>query len=672
MGWRPGRALNDELPAEPASSLGLTPTTPPPRHGDAHRQTNRHGGDQLRSISKVTARVLLCYAIVAVIVPLDPSMPAASPESGWRVAVNRALADHLVFGRDFVFTYGPYGGVLTGVYEPTVRTLILTAAVVFAAAYGSALLTAFWDAGTTMVAVVSLGILTMGPLNVDGLALIFPMVMTFSVHRLGWTGFPRYLALGLYGLALSLLPFTKVSVLPAVIVGEAACLYLLLRRRDLRGFATMAAVSCAGVIGWWVAAWQPLTALPTYITRSLNLIEGYSAAMSLHDSSRLSPGTVTVLFGLSAATVLVTTAVKGQRGPLTRVELLMTALTLFLVFKAGFVRSDQHMAVGPLGILVAWALVVRGLTLSRRAVAVLNMFLIPATILCFLATTLISPIETIKMRTTAPLTDFVHGRLGTKSLDRSYEAAMARIRGAFLLPKLDGTADLYPASLNVLLAQRVVWQPRPVVQSYAAYDAELASLNAKHVQGPHGPQSLLFKIRPVDQRLPALEDGPSWRPLLERYRLEGESSGYLYLHRLAVPRQSVLGEVHAIEARLGETVRIPAGNAMQLATVDLTPTLVGHLRNVVWKLPELRIDILTADGSTHVRRFVAAMAGSEFLVSPYVQSTGDFAELFGQHDPDPAHEVVAVKIRLEKPHWPGAALSWSSTYHLRLRSMKIE
>jgi hypothetical protein len=102
--------------------------------------------------------------------------------------------------------------------------------------------------------------------------------------------------------------------------------------------------------------------------------------------------------------------------------------------------------------------------------------------------------------------------------------------------------------------------------------------------------------------------------------------------------------------------------------------VLGDVREVLWKQPELRIEVTTADGETHVHRFIPAMAATEFILSPYVGRTKEFAALLAQ-GPTPgsaANRVTSICVRLENPRWPAASASWRSTYTLSLRSVRLQ
>lgn len=66
------------------------------------------------------------------LLPLSPHMPTAGLDPSWQYAVNEAVARHLVFGRDFIFTVGPYGSIYTGLYDPATDLLMLVGGTVVA------------------------------------------------------------------------------------------------------------------------------------------------------------------------------------------------------------------------------------------------------------------------------------------------------------------------------------------------------------------------------------------------------------------------------------------------------------------------------------------------------------------------------------------------------------
>jgi hypothetical protein len=206
-----------------------------------------------------------------------------------------------------------------------------------------------------------------------------------------------------------------------------------------------------------------------------------------------------------------------------------------------------------------------------------------------------------------------------------HDAAMADIRSLHPLPPLRGTVDVYSHDQAALFAHGLEWSPRPVFQSYSAYTRGLAELNRRHLEGADAPGHLLVRVQPIDSRFPALEDGASWLPMLERYALRGDE-GFVILERQPAPARATLG---ALPAWRGKGWReLPEAGVLQLAaiTVEDGPRSLDE----AFKRPTAYdIQVRTAgDGLVREYRFLRSAGEAPFVISPLVETSGEFADLF--------------------------------------------
>jgi hypothetical protein len=366
-------------------------------------------------------------------------------------------------------------------------------------------------------------------------------------------------------------------------------------------------------------------------------------------------------------------AVLTARDPDALALTAMAALTLFLAFKASFVRADGHMQSSALTILTVGLVLLGGRSIrSMRLRALTTLAVVSAALACWLCAPLDNPITDTGARTVGLARHVLRGDAWSSALRRRYAEAMASIQDQASLPRAKGPADLYTSTLNLLFAQGAQWDPRPVIQSYSAYTPELARMNARHLTGPDAPRTVFFQVGPIDGRLPALEDGASWVPLLENYDVRPEPSGYLVLQHRPSPRSVVVGGVtQFLNGRIGRRVGLvePEPGTEWLANVDLQPTFLGRIRNLVWKGPQLRIEVRTADGATFVHRFIPAMARSDFVLSPYVGDTEGFRSLFpGQPATSNGRTVTSIRVLADSS---SARRFWSEDFTLRLRSVQV-
>jgi hypothetical protein len=179
-----------------------------------------------------------------------------------------------------------------------------------------------------------------------------------------------------------------------------------------------------------------------------------------------------------------------------------------------------------------------------------------------------------------------------------------------------------------LLANDPDWAPRPIPQSYSAYTPALARKNADHLLGPSAPANIFFSIEPIDGRLPALDDGPSWPILLSRYDVAGLRGGMAILRRTS-PAPSPIAEDRLQEGifQLGQSIALPTDAPWIWARPDVEPTWLGRIASFVYKPPPLRIAFQFADGHASDFRYIAAIGRAGFLAAPLVVTTRDFVAL---------------------------------------------
>jgi hypothetical protein len=194
---------------------------------------------------------------------------------------------------------------------------------------------------------------------------------------------------------------------------------------------------------------------------------------------------------------------------------------------------------------------------------------------------------------------------------------------------LAGSADSYPTDQTTLIAAGNEWRPRPVFQSYAAYNENLAARNRDHLVGGSAAENILFRIAPIDARLPSLEDGASWPALLSYYEPTSLSGAFLVLHRRAKPRDTRAELIGSGWHELGESVAVPDADSLLFAEILLEPSVTGRLAGAVLRSGRLRITLDLVNGRRETYRLISSMSRTGVLISPLVQDSRDFAMLYG-------------------------------------------
>jgi hypothetical protein len=205
-----------------------------------------------------------------------------------------------------------------------------------------------------------------------------------------------------------------------------------------------------------------------------------------------------------------------------------------------------------------------------------------------------------------------------------------------------------------------------VFQSYSAYTPELVELNERHLRGDAAPDNIFMAIEPIDERLPALEDGHSWLTLLRSYDFHSRAGGFFVLRRRTEPHpEPARRELSSAEHAIGDVIPVPPTSSAIFAEIDMRPSLLGRLASLFFKPPSLDLEVVTAS-ERHKYRFVPGMARPSFPLSPLVKSTEEFL-LFAARQPGflAMERVESIRMRTHSRAY------WASRFSLRLSEVEL-
>jgi hypothetical protein len=620
--------------------------------------------------SRLLSAALLLVTFLAVVVPFAPTMPGVGLDFSWQYAVNQAVAQGLNFGGDFVFTFGPYGSIYTKMFHPATDALMIGGSLYLAIAYWTCVM--FLMRASARVWPLLLCILLAGLVRLpDPLFFCYPLLAGLAVFRLVFADdgpmLDRRWAPWLIGFVfapLGLLPLVKGSTLLLCAAITSACfIALVIRRRPLAAFTCVAAPAIT-LVFFWLVAGQTLRALPGYFISMLPIVSGYTEAMAVSGN-----GADVLLYLLASVLILLAIAIQRKTSRSGRVFLLLIfSLYLFITFKAGFVRHDGHAMIAGVGILFA-ALLLQ-LAFSHRSVRLL----IAVALCCWwqidrqyaktspqgLASTVVSTYATAWR-------GLMHRLTGDGWLGVEYSRAIASIRAQADFPVLAGTTDIYSFDQSYLLASGNTWSPRPVFQSYSAYTSSLAEGNRQFLLGKRAPDNIIFKVEPIDNRVPSLEDGASWPVMLQRYAPFRMENDFLFLKKKSgVAKFEEPRPIASGIYRLGQRVALPQSGSPLFAQIVIKPTWLGRLAGVVFKSSRLRVELEMENGSKKQFQMISQMAESGFVISPLIEDAAEFSGLYGASGRLDGKRVTAMTMIL-----PGRrSLFWQDRYKLTFSQIK--
>jgi hypothetical protein len=544
---------------------------------------------QLCDSTRTTPRRLvgLSFLIATLLfsVPLGGPVPVPGLDPSWRLAMN--TFEDLQFGRDILFTYGPWGfldhPMITDRSMFAVALLARVCVITALWVVSTRSLTRVWPlwvaapVTTAFVVLVSASELSALTVAITAQYVLFH-ALDPKISERPRTGLIRVACLGALAAVVIQVKFSNGIALCAL---TALAVLTTTRLGGLRRFVTVGASAAGGFVAMMCVAWlargQSLSHLGAWVRGSLDLTSGYPEAMGFEfPDAPARPYVVAVLLGL----LVLAAAVPGLRHLPRRLQvgvLLVLGVAGGFAFKSAFTRHDPIHEVVYFVILISLFVGIVGTSRWGSWLAATGAALTAASLVAALT----DPIGILAGPDPAGAADRWRTDLDVLTsaehqTDRLEAARAAMIASHQLPPSLlekvqDKPVSIEPSEASTAWAYGLDWRPAPVFQLYSAYTPALDGLNAAAMrEAPARQRVLRHAAVPIDGRNP-LWDSPRYQLALScHYRVTHAEGIWTLLaksrNRCGTPESS--GESHV---SAGTPVEVPVPPAGHLQLVRFTP-----------------------------------------------------------------------------------------------------
>ncbi|HEY4988331.1 MAG TPA: hypothetical protein VII09_00915 [Opitutaceae bacterium] len=600
---------------------------------DAFASPSIRGGTPRRPPFLIAETVATALLLGLSLVGGGLGRPSTGLDASWQEMLIHAHAEGLQFGRDLIFTWGPWGFLADGYHlgnlcavpilawqvagqlliataiAVLIRPLVLWRRIAFVAVF-LAFHWLFLDVATFVLVVL---------IGISGL-----MKREATVARLvGWT-----LILGF----LAQLKFTYFVLTAAAVLAAVACWA---GRGSPRRAAAVALGYAGAVVAAWMAAGQNPDNLYPYLRRSLEISSGYADAMGFDESWPV------FLWGAALAVLCLVFVVTAWRAIADRSLALgacgLFAFSLYVMWKEGFTRADMVPLGGHVFGFFAYVLimgpVVPGLLFPGRR---LHWF--DASVpLCLLAVACFDP-EYYRLGPRVVWQRYygnAHVLLRLGDVPEEWRESLEEASVAASLPAVraavgKGSVDVYDFTTGAALLNGLRLASRPIFQSYSAYTPSLEGWNLRFYQSDRAPDFLLWNDEGIDNRYPGQDDAFLLAALPGHYQPLFSERGYWLFRKLTPVSMTPPAMLPVLRqtVRLSEEVSLPPQADMAVwLRARAVPNNLGRMRALLYK--PARIDIATTDvlGRTNVWRLLPRVAEGGFLLAPTIAGGGDMAAL---------------------------------------------
>ena len=552
-------------------------------------------------------------------------------DSSWVRAINYAVKEHLVFGSQFVFTYGPLGYLSTRHTQYIPDIVLLLADVFVCGCYfyivqklllrnrGWALLMIaafFFCKGNEYSVILFLLFLVLSILNIQNRFRNYFEMLVCAIC--GVTVFFIKLNYGIVSL----------PVLVFLI-----CIAFFQNRRSSLFF-----LACSFVF-FFVLYSLVSVQLSGYIRYGLSVFLNYPDAMVMEigPSDKLFVQAL-LLVGVFAGAVIFAFVRASKKGgslvPFITGTLML--LMCFLMYKNGFtmLHTRWFFCMFPIVTVFALLLMNAGNAWWARLVALvvfaiaINNVGVPGYVRGenFLRTAIADPARGY------------FSRLFTKEYlmqDPNYQlpdSTLAVIGNA--------TIDVMPTDISLLFQHGLNYCPRPLIQTYSAYSPLLDSLNAGHFRGTDKPGFVLAAYWSMQGKYTQWEESLTKCMLHLNYKVQSSvllknhtdtadaGANFLFLKSDAGSnRRPIFTKLYEQTINFNDTFRInDTGSTPLYMTADIDYTPAGKIMNLLFQPPVISVAFITDEENAGVqtKRVIRPLLKEPVLIGRLIRNTTDF------------------------------------------------
>lgn len=407
-------------------------------------------------------------------------------------------------------------------------------------------------------------------------------------------------------------------------------------------------------IGMWSLCQQSLTHLPAFFSRSWQITNFYSEAMSYHLDFRAVEIATYEVFLISILIIFNYLSTPKTLAKLISSGILLMAL--FLNWKSSFVRYETLIH----GVMFFCFAVMLPFFIERKT-TLIRPFLLNGLIFTNLFAGLVGIFYIVLPHGYTPETSFPIWfnkmarhitTLGNLPAYKSYHDYLieSTLRKKHELPHIQNLVgyervDMFPPQQGTLFLNGLNYHPRPLFQGYAAYTETLLQINGEFYQhSDTAPRFVLFKMEPLDSHFPTLEDSQTLNVLLNDYKPIFWEKGFFLLQHS--PRHPITTQtLFTQEVAIGELVNLQDFNNKPLfLSLDVQKSFLGKLSTFLIQLPSIWLEIETTLGEKFTYRLLPSISRANFLINPLLLEENDWLQWFLGH---PQRKLASLRVKVK-------------------------
>ncbi len=598
-----------------------------------------------------TSKNLFLFVLFLLLLPEHLiHIPGLGIDPSWQIALNMAVRKGFIFGKDFIFTYGPLGFLEThlGMGIP----------------YGNLWVFLFEISLTGVI------LLIVSRLLKENHALLDYIILFFAVYNLSYVGASFKIAVIIlffllqnikkinhYSLTLvSVLLIIQFFIKPSTaLYFFAIFLFTILYISIFKGAKRVLVYPLViGVITYFLS--RPLNVdLPGYLTTTFYLSRTYSDTVNglFFNKYEIVLFLVSALiFIFSLFIIMITKFLKAKEKDII-LKSVIVLLFFFFLFKQSYVRFDLHL-------INFWGVALMAVLIFRyHTFHLINRFSEYIYILIFVisisAFSFLSRLLNNKYPFPLPVNYFTELMVPqTTNLHFKETQSIVKLPDSILNIIGNNSIDAIPWDISSIYFNKLNYRPRPIIQSYITSSKILNTYNLNYYKNKKSSEFILFENRAIDNRYPFWSESLVKQFLISDYEpvdslfvwKEGKDTSFLLKKRTA-PLKSTESLIQNTEIVFNKKYNVPKTNNLIYLSADIKYSVWGKLLKFLYQPPIIYIRLFFEDGLTDTYRIVVPEIKHGVIINKKIITQEDAYLLF-KYQGRKNENITGFVIRPEK------------------------
>ncbi|KAA9354717.1 hypothetical protein [Larkinella humicola] len=377
------------------------------------------------------------------------------------------------------------------------------------------------------------------------------------------------------------------------------------------------------------------TDLVNYFISSLHIISGYNESQAIYPDNRLR--LVLLSYGmylLQIATTLLyfytlaTSANKPKNKPYAALFSLVWLLIIsFVLLKYAFTRADSgHLTVYIKQSSILLVLII----VSAKEDWIRKIFFVYLLLNSSFYLVFYVPVfgkMSVNYTTMFTQKVYILTHYFQSALTETYPVPRATIPARIRQKIGNQTTDRIPNEISEIYFNGLNYNPRPVIQSYQAYNWYLDTKNREKYLSKTAPDWIIYSYESIDGKYPLADETQTLLAILQRYRMADQTDGRLFLKKTDDIRPLHLVKKETIRLRMGEQLHFSgADSLLHVVYTKIHYSLYGKILNFLFQPPQLTMSIGAENNSTVTYRAVPVLLEKGMVVNARVDHLADAKE----------------------------------------------